>query len=76
MAAAKAFWNPALQSSEYESARLLRYTRAWGFYTNEVYNDLSAYLAATYPAGSQLYKYTKGLRNPIPSWVDFYVTNV
>lgn len=76
MAAAKAFWNPALSTSGYEATRLQRYGRAWGFYTNEVYNDLSAYLAATYPAGSQIYKYTKGLRNPIPSWVGFYVTNV
>jgi hypothetical protein len=75
-AAYKAFWNPGLQSSGYESQRLQRYDFAWRFYTNEIYSQLSSYLAATYPAGSQLYKYTKGLRNPVPSWVDFYVTNV
>ena len=76
MAAIRSFWNPSLSTSGFESTRLQRYGRAWGFYTNEVYNDLSAYLAATYPAGSQIYKYTKGLRNPIPAWVEFYVTNV
>ena len=76
MAAIRSFWNPSLSTSGFESTRLQRYGRAWGFYTNEVYNDLSAYLASTYPAGSQIYKYTKGLRNPIPAWVDFYVTNV
>lgn len=76
MAAAKAFWSPSLSTSGYETARLDRYTRAWGFYTNEVYNDLSSYLASTYPTGSQIYRYTKGLRNPVPAWVGFYVTNV
>jgi hypothetical protein len=76
MAAYKAFWNPALSSSGYEATRLQRYDHAWKFYTNEIYNQLTSYLAATYPAGSQIYKYTKGLRNPIPSWVGFYVTNV
>ena len=72
----RAFWNPSLTDSSYESNRLARYQMAWGFYQNRVYDNLTSYLAATYPAGSQIYKYTKGLRNPIPAWVDFYVTNV
>jgi len=75
-AAYKSFWNPSLSDSSYESNRLARYQMAWGFYQNRVYDNLTTYLAATYPAGSQIYKYTKGLRNPIPAWVDFYVTNV
>ena len=76
MAAYRAFWTPALQSSGYESKRLQRYEFAWQFYTNEVYNQLSSYLAATYPTGTQIYRYTRGLRNPVPAWVEFYVTNV
>ena len=76
MAAIKSFWNPALTNSAYESNRQSRYTMAWSFYTNTIYDQLSSYLAATYPSGSQLYRYTKGLRNPIPAWVEFYVTNV
>ena len=76
MAAAKEFWNPSLQSSSFESTRLDRYRRAWGFYTNTIYNDLAAYIAATYPVGSQIYRNTTGLRNPIPPWVEFYETNV
>jgi len=75
-AAYKSFWNPSLSDSSYESNRLARYQMAWGFYQNNIYNQLTTYLAATYPTGSQIYKYTKGLRNPIPAWVDFYVTNV
>jgi len=75
MAAIKSFWNPTLAGSAYAANRLQRYDMAWGFYSNTVYDNLAAYLAATYPSGSQLYRYTKGLRNPVPSWCEFYVTN-
>lgn len=75
MAAYRAFWTPTLAGSAYASQRLQRYEFAWQFYTNQVYNQLSTYLAATYPSGSQLYRYTKGLRNPVPAWCEFYVTN-
>lgn len=76
MAAYKAFWNPSQEASGYASTRLQRYEFGWQFYTNRVYDDLASYLRATYPAGSQLYKYTRGLRNPVTRWVDFYVENV
>jgi hypothetical protein len=55
-AAYKSFWNPSLSDSSYESNRLARYQMAWGFYQNRVYDNLTTYLAATYPAGSQIYK--------------------
>ena len=60
MAAIKSFWNPTLAGSAYAANRLRRYEMAWGFYSNTVYDNLAAYLAATYPSGSQLYRYTKG----------------
>ena len=76
MAAIKAFWNPSLTNNAYANNRQKRYAMAWGFYSNTIYDDLSAHMAATYPTGSQLYRYTKGLRNPVAAWVEFYVTNV
>lgn len=75
ISAYRAFWNPSISDGGYETNRQARYEMAWQFYTNRVYDNLSSYLASTYPTGSQLYRYTKGLRNPIPAWVDFYVTN-
>ena len=76
MAAYRSFWTPDLQSSGFESTRLQRYQRSWQLYQNTAYNDLAAYIAATYPVGSQIYRFTTGLRNPVPAWVGFYVVNV
>lgn len=75
-AAYNAFWNPPAGDSEgFASQRMSRYEWFWALYWNTAYDDLSAYFA-NYPTGSKLYKFTRGLRNPVHRYVDFYVANV
>lgn len=76
-AAYGAFWNPAAGGSGAGHARqrLARYAWLWGLYWNTAYDDIGAYLA-TKGAGAKLYRHTRGLRNPVGRWVDFYVANV
>lgn len=75
MAAWNAFWNPPAGGSGFESNRSSRYDWFWRLYWNTAYDTLSSYVA-NYPAGSKLYRFTRGLRNPTGRYVDFYVANV
>lgn len=75
MAAWKAFWNPPAGGSGFESNRPSRYDWFWALYWNTAYDQLVSYVA-NYPVGSKLYRYTRGLRNPVGRYVDFYVANV
>lgn len=75
MAAWNAFWNPPAGGSGFESNRSSRYDWFWSLYWNTAYDELSSYVA-NYPTGSKLYRYTRGLRNPVGRYVDFYVANV
>jgi len=75
-AAINRFWNPPRgDAGEFGAGRVGRYDWFWQLYWNTAYDDLESYFT-NYPAGSTLYKYTRGLRNPIKRWVDFYVANV
>lgn len=77
MAAVNAFWNPPAGSASIESAnqRQTRYDWYWKLAWNTAYDNLTAYVGV-YPSGAKLYKYTRGLRNPLARWVDFYVANI
>ena len=75
MAAWNAFWNPPAGGSGFESRRTSRYDWFWSLYWNTAYDQLSSYMA-NYPSGSKLYRYTRGLRNPVGRFVDFYLANV
>lgn len=75
MAAWNAFWNPPAGGTGFESSKTNRYDWFWALYWNTAYDQLASY-AANYPAGSKLYRYTRGLRNPVGRYVDFYVANV
>lgn len=75
MAAWNSFWNPPAGGTGFESNRTGRYDWFWALYWNTAYDNLSSYFA-NYPVGSKLYRYTRGLRNPVGRYVDFYVANV
>lgn len=75
MAAWNSFWNPPAGGTGFESNRTGRYDWFWALYWNTAYDNLNQYFA-NYPVGSQLYRYTRGLRNPVGRYVDFYVANV
>ncbi len=78
MAAYKAFLNPgAADDTTFASARNSRYDLFWSLYWNNAYDTLTSYIQASgYPANSKLYRYTRGLRNPVGRWVDFYLANI
>lgn len=78
MAAYKAFLSPgAGDETSFASKRIARYDLFWALYWNNAYDALTSYIqAAGYPTDSKLYKYTRGLRNPVGRWVDFYLANV
>lgn len=75
MAAWNSFWNPPAGGSGFEVNRSGRYDWFWALYWNTAYDNLATYFA-NYPTGSKLYRYTRGLRNPVGRYVDFYVANV
>jgi len=75
MAAWNAFWNPPAGGTGFEGGKARRYSWFWELYWNTAYDQLAAY-AANYPTNSKLYRYTRGLRNPVGRYVDFYVANV
>ncbi len=75
MAAWNSFWGPQPGTGTFDDKRNTRYDTYWSLYWNTVYDTLSDYLKL-YPPGSRLYKYTRGLRNPIGRWIDFYVANI
>ena len=75
MAAYNAFRNPAAgESATYEDGRAGRYRWHWALYWNTAYDRLTDYLTM-WPPGTKLYTNTRGLRNPLARWVDFYVAN-
>jgi hypothetical protein len=59
----------------FANGRTQRYDALWGLYWNTAYDNLATYMR-TQPVGSKLYKYTRGLRNPVARWADFYVANI
>jgi hypothetical protein len=75
MSAWNAFWNPPAGGIGFEDNRSSRYDWFWKMYWNTAYDELSSYVA-NYPTASQLYRFTRGLRNPVGRYVDFYVANV
>lgn len=77
MAAYRAFLNPdpGTGGQTFASGRAARYARYWSLYQNTAYDDLSRYVAA-YPATHKLYKMTRGLRNPMGAYADFWQANI
>lgn len=77
MSAYKAFLNPDMNQggSSFASARMARYDRLWALYQNTAYDRLTTYLAS-YPANHRLYTKTRGLRNPLGAYVDFWQANI
>ncbi len=77
MSAYRAFLNPDMSSggSSFASGRLARYDRLWSLYQNTAYDNLTSYLAS-YPANHRLYAKTRGLRNPLGAYVDFWQANI
>lgn len=78
-AAYNAFWNPpggdGTEQLSFAARRGTRYDVNWRLYWNTAYDDIS-YYTAMLPTGSKLYKYTRGLRNPVGRWCDFYIANI
>lgn len=72
--ASSTFWAPPAGTTGFEQGRISRYDWFWRLLWNTSYDSLSSYVAL-YPTGTRLYRYTRGLRNPIGRWVDFYVAN-
>ena len=77
MAAYKAFLNPDPQTggASFAGGRLSRYDRYWGLWLNTAYDQLTTYLRS-YPENHRLYKKTRGLRNPLGQYADFWQANV
>ena len=51
--------------------RLQRYDLLWRYYTNDLYDDLTAYKGAR-----GLYRHIRGLYNPVTRLTDFYVAKI
>ncbi len=77
MSAYRAFLNPdmATGGSSFTAGRVSRYDRLWSLYQNTAYDNLTIYLAS-YPANHRLYAKTRGLRNPLGAYVDFWQANI
>ena len=76
MAAINAFRNPPVGAdADFESGRISRYEWFWRMYWNTAYDSVADY-AANFAAGTKLYRFVRGLRNPLARWADFYVANV
>lgn len=77
MAAYSAFLSPdpATGGANFEAGRISRYERYWQMYQNTAYDTLTTYLKA-YPSTHRLYKRTRGLRNPMGSYADFWQANI
>lgn len=58
------------------TTRQARYTVLWGFYLNDIYDEMVNDLAQTYKAQNGLYQAIKGIYNPVSRLVDFYVAKV
>lgn len=77
--AARAAWNAFFQSpdttTDNSADRIARYSWAWEVYNNTAYDNLASY-ARYYPPPTRLYRYMRGLKNPVGRYVDFYVANI
>lgn len=76
MAAVRAFRNPPAGGEGFGDGRTTRYEWFWKLYWNTAYDQLTAYRANYAPDATRLYRYTRGLRNPVGRYVDFYIANV
>lgn len=73
-AAMQAFMHPQRDSSDASNDRLKRYIWYEQLVDNTAYKDIAGLRQA---AGiDHLYRYTRGLRNPLARYVNFYVANV
>lgn len=77
MAAYKAFLQPDPQTGgvSFAGGRLDRYDRYWALWLNTAYDVLTTYLR-NYPETHRLYKKTRGLRNPLGQYADFWQANI
>lgn len=77
MAAIRTFLQPDPQTGGvvFERGRLARYERHWALFNNTAYDDISSYVRA-YPLKHKLYKKTRGLRNPLISYANFWQANI
>ncbi len=76
MAAVHAFRNPPAGGDGFGDGRKRRYQWFWRLYWNTAYDDLTAYAANYGQGAARLYRYTRGVRNPVGRYVDFYIANV
>lgn len=62
-------------SASWIDGRQARYQRNWAWYTNTSYANLGAFLSA-WDRNQKLYKYVRGVTNPVPRYVEFYTAAI